>query len=180
MQEKKWKRLVHHQDIGFLAILTPIIYIGVLVLLVSLKIIRPVLFEEGIPYLPYLSSFFVALGVDILWVIIMKSYRLEAVDLRKRLLISLESVSLAVAITVIYVGSLMLLIDPINLMGNWVSTPSAFFIVLGFDVAWIITMILWPLKNTHIKVLLTLLILTLSASILTCCVGVFLLGDFTY
>ena len=173
MQEKKWKWLLHRDDIVFLTMLTPIIYLSVLILLVSLKIVIDFPFE-GIPYLP---SFFVTLGFDILWIIIMKAWRLEKVDLRKRLLISLEVVSLAIAITVIYVGSLILLIDPITLIGDWIFTPSALFIVLGFDVVWIITMILWPLKNTHVKVLLTILVLAFSASLLTCCVGVMFLPD---
>ena len=173
MQEKKWKWRLHRENIIFLSMLTPVIYLSVLILLVNLKIVIDFPFE-GIPYLP---SFFVALGFDILWIIIMKSWRLEKVDLRKRLLISLEVVSLAIAITVIYVGGIMLLIDPISLIGDWVFTPSALFIILGFDVVWIITMILWPLKNTHVKVLLTLLVLTFSTSLLTCCIGVLFLPD---
>jgi len=43
----------------------------------------------------------------------------------------------------------------------------SFLIVLGFDVVWIILMRLWPLKNTKLKIVLTLVIFTLSAIVLT-------------
>ncbi|MHC4693375.1 MAG: hypothetical protein ACYS67_11600 [Planctomycetota bacterium] len=47
-----------------------------------------------------------------------------------------------------------------------ISIPRVFAIVLVFDVIWIILMILWPLKKIHVKIVLTLFVLALSAVVL--------------
>ena len=79
---------------------------------------------------------------------------------------------------IIYWAGFRLLFEPINyLMGEWFFTPLGLFAVLGFDVVWIIIIRLWPLRNIHVKIVLTLLVLTLSASVLTCLVVLRSLGD---
>jgi len=51
-------------------------------------------------------------------------------------------------------------------------------IVFGLDVAWIIAMKKWShMKNIHIKIILTLLVLTLSAIILTDLYAIYLFNN---
>lgn len=91
---------------------------------------------------------------------------------QKLLLICLEVVSLATLIPVFYWGTFKLLfvplVDVVYYPDRKISTLMAFLIVLGFDVAWIALMRLCPRDKFHVKVVLTLLVLTLSAVILTC------------
>ena len=47
-----------------------------------------------------------------------------------------------------------------------ISIRKVFFIILGFDIVWIATMILCRAINIHIKIFLTLLVLILSVSVL--------------
>ena len=94
------------------------------------------------------------------------------------LLICIEVVCMATLTPIIYVGGYVLLSGPIDLLlSKGISTWSAFFVVLGFDVLWIVLMKLWPLKNIHVKIALTLFVFTVSASILTCFVVVPVLRD---
>lgn len=79
---------------------------------------------------------------------------------------------------IIYVGGYVLLSGPIDLLlSKGISTWAAFFVVLGFDVLWIVLMKLWPLKNIHVKIALTLVVFTVSASVLTCFVVMPVLRD---
>jgi hypothetical protein len=48
----------------------------------------------------------------------------------------------------------------------------SFFVVLGFDVVWIILMRLWPLKSIRLKIILTWAVLTLSAIVLVDLYGI--------
>ncbi len=43
----------------------------------------------------------------------------------------------------------------------------SFFLILAFDMGWVIMMIKLPLKNIKVKIIVTWLILVLSASVLT-------------
>jgi len=89
-----------------------------------------------------------------------------------------EIVFLAILTPVIYLGATRLLFEPINFhMGYWFFSWLGFFIVLGFDVVWVVLMKLWPLKNIKVKIVLTLLVLTLSASVLTCWIVLNALSD---
>lgn len=80
---------------------------------------------------------------------------------------------------IIYLGTTMLLFKPMNsvYMPDWFFSWLGFFIVLGFDVVWFVIMRLWPLKNIKVKIVLTLLVITLSASVLTCWVALNALSD---
>jgi hypothetical protein len=90
---------------------------------------------------------------------------------QKYVVIGLEVVSLAILLPVVYWFAVKLLIEPIGrYIFEDIPTWLVFFIVLGFDVGWVVIMRLWPLKNMNIKIILTLLVLTLSASVLTCLV----------
>jgi hypothetical protein len=87
---------------------------------------------------------------------------------RKLPLSSLEVVSLVIMLPVIYLGSLMLIFGKeYHLPWRIVSGEIAISIILVFDVIWIIMMSLWPPKITRAKLILTLLVLTLSAIALT-------------
>ena len=97
---------------------------------------------------------------------------------RKFLLICLELIFLAVLTALIYVGSYVLLFGPMDLLiSKGISTWVALFVILGFDLVWIIIMKLWPLKNIHVKIVLTLIVFAVSASILTCLIVVPVLRD---
>ena len=79
-----------------------------------------------------------------------------------------EIVLLAILIPIIYLGAVISIFGKeYNLPWRMVSVRLVVFIVLGFDMIWVILMKFWPLKYTRAKVLLTLLVLTLSAIILT-------------
>ena len=83
-----------------------------------------------------------------------------------------EIVSMAILTPIIFSVATMLLLRPIENVVYYphrkISTLVAFLVDLGFDVAWIIIMKLWPLENIKVKIVLTLLVLTFSAAILTC------------
>ena len=83
---------------------------------------------------------------------------------KKTLLWCLGSALLA---PVIFLGASKLLAELIEIyVYDRISIRLAFSIVLGFDIAWIIIMILCPLKNMGAKIALILFVLTLSAAIL--------------
>lgn len=68
---------------------------------------------------------------------------------------------------IIFLGASKLLVGPIEFyLYERVSISRVFCIVLAFDVIWVILMILWPLKKIHIKVVVTLFVLALSAAVL--------------
>jgi len=68
---------------------------------------------------------------------------------------------------VIFLGASKLLAELIEIyLYGRISIRLAFAIVLGFDIVWIIIIILCPLKNIVVKIALMLLVLTLSAAIL--------------
>jgi hypothetical protein len=96
----------------------------------------------------------------------------------KLLLICIKVIFLAILTAAIYVGSYVLLSGPIDLLiSKGVSTLVAFVVILGFDVFWIVLMKLWPLRKIHVKIVLTLIVFAVSASILTCFVVVPVLRD---
>jgi hypothetical protein len=100
----------------------------------------------------------------------------------KILLICMEVISLGIIIPIIYCGTLKLLMVPIAdafysryphpYEHRWIIFPA----VLLLDVLWIILMRLCPRDKIHVKVVLTLLILALSASVLSCFVICHALG----
>ncbi len=72
-------------------------------------------------------------------------------------------------IPIVYVIGVIFLYEPINyLMDDWFFTWRGFLTVLGFDVIWIVIMVLCPLRRIKVKVVLTFSVLALSASVLTC------------
>ena len=80
-----------------------------------------------------------------------------------------EIVSMVILTAIVYVGSVILLFRPMNECGpDWFFTPVGLFTVLGFDMAWFMIMKLWKVRNMHVKIILTVLVFTLSASVLTC------------
>lgn len=91
---------------------------------------------------------------------------------RRMLLICLEVVSLAVIIPMFYWGSFRLLWEPIadtfyDPHGD-LAFIVAFLVVVAFDGVWLRLMVLCPKKDIHGKIILTLLVLSLSAAILSC------------
>jgi hypothetical protein len=80
-----------------------------------------------------------------------------------------EIVCLAILTPIVYWRAMRLLIKPMNEhMGYWFYTALGLLVVLGFDIVWVIMMKLWPLKNAKVKIVLTVLVLTLSASVISC------------
>ena len=78
-------------------------------------------------------------------------------------------VSIVVLIPIVYAIGVIFLYEPINyFMDDWFFTWQGVLTVLGFDVIWIIIMVLCPLRSIKVKVVLTLFVLALSASVLTC------------
>ncbi|MHC4154932.1 MAG: hypothetical protein ACYST6_08435 [Planctomycetota bacterium] len=89
------------------------------------------------------------------------------------LLICLEIISLAIMIPIIYCGTIKLFFGPIDdafypyerrLIPVWM----VFIAILLLNVLWIILMRLCPRDTIHVKVVLTSLVLVLSAAVLSC------------
>lgn len=89
------------------------------------------------------------------------------------LLISLEVISLAVLLPIFYWGTLKLVLAPIEdayytsradpILPIW----GVVVLVLAIDAVWIALMRLCPKDKIHIKIVLTLLLLTVSAAVLS-------------
>ncbi len=91
---------------------------------------------------------------------------------RKILLICLEVICLAILLPVFYWATLKLLLFPIaDAFYSSISPtiPLWLFVMLTFvfDAGWIMLMTLCPKSERHAKVILTLLVLTFSASLLS-------------
>jgi hypothetical protein len=88
---------------------------------------------------------------------------------RKFPLHSWEVVLLAILTPIIYVGGYVILYDSIIKIFVLERMPIflSFFIILAFDVGWVIMMKKLPLKNIKVKIIVTWPILVLSASVLT-------------
>jgi hypothetical protein len=91
---------------------------------------------------------------------------------RTILLICLEVVSLGVMIPLIYWSACKLLFiplcDAVTGSRSKISAGAVALMVLVFDVVWIILMRLCPRGQIHVKIVLTLLVLTLSAVVVSC------------
>ncbi|MCJ7728697.1 MAG: hypothetical protein MUO27_02280 [Sedimentisphaerales bacterium] len=93
---------------------------------------------------------------------------------KKGLSITLEVVVLAILTIVAYWGVVRLMIGrPIRIIGiyingDWVFSGVFLIAVLTFDIIWLATIKFWPVKNIHIKIVLTLLVFVLSAAVVTC------------
>ena len=73
-----------------------------------------------------------------------------------------------IASIVLYFGSITFIYGKeYNLPWRMISSKLAVFIVLGFDITWCGIILLCPFCNRHAKIILTVLVLTLSAIILT-------------
>jgi len=93
----------------------------------------------------------------------------------------LEVVFLAILTPIIYVSTVRLLLGPIELAfyphvpyeSRSISTWMVLLAVLAFDVAWMLSMRSWPLKSIprRLRIFLTVFVLTLSTSVLTCFVA---------
>jgi hypothetical protein len=92
---------------------------------------------------------------------------------RKNLLICLEVSSLAVLLPIFYWGTVKLVLAPIEdayytsradpILPIW----GVVVLILAVDAIWIVLMTLCPKDKIHIKVVLTLLFLTVSAAVLS-------------
>ena len=93
---------------------------------------------------------------------------------KKVLSIIAEVIILAILTVGAYFGIMKLLIAPILILGQLTFSLEFLIGILGIDVIWISTIKLWPLKNIHIKIFLTLLLLAFSAAVVTCHIGLYL------
>jgi len=89
---------------------------------------------------------------------------------RTMLLICLEVISLAILLPKFFCGTVKLLLGSIedSNLNNIAPTWMVFVVVFVFDAIWIILMKLCPRDKIHVKVVLTLLVLTFSAAVLFC------------
>jgi len=95
---------------------------------------------------------------------------------RKTLLICLEVVSLAIILPVFYCGTVKLLLGPVekafyphDLYEHRIITIWMILIfILVFNVIWFVLMKLCPQDKIHIKVVLTILVLTFLVALLSC------------
>jgi hypothetical protein len=89
---------------------------------------------------------------------------------RKILLICLEVISLAILLPKFFWGTVKSLLGPIedsglnNILPIWIVCV----FILFFNAVWITLMKLCPRDKIHVKVILTLLVLTFSVAILFC------------
>ena len=101
---------------------------------------------------------------------------------KKILLISLEAISLAILLPILYCGTIKLLLGPRDGIGpierifyphmpyqnRIVSTWMVFVFFLVINAIWIILMKKCLPKKINVKVVLTLLVLTISAAVISC------------
>ena len=95
---------------------------------------------------------------------------------RQILLIFLETVSLTIVIPTLFFSTVRLLLGPIEdafyphdlYEHRNISTWMVFGFILVFNILWIMLIRLCPKDKTHVKIILTLLMFTLSVAILTC------------
>ena len=89
---------------------------------------------------------------------------------RKILLIFLEVISLAILLPKLFWGTVKLLLGSIEVsnLNNIVPTWMVFVFILVFNAIWFMLMKLCPRDKIHVKVVLTLLVLTFSAAVLFC------------
>lgn len=88
---------------------------------------------------------------------------------QKILLITLEVISLTVLLPIFFWGTAFVLLEPIERNGlNDIPTWMVLVFILVFNAIWIMLMKLCPRDKIHVKVVLTLLVLTFSASVLFC------------
>lgn len=88
---------------------------------------------------------------------------------------TLEIIALLVLATGVYWSALTLLADPISIMGDLPFSGPFLIIILTFNVIWFATIRFWPVKNIHLKVVLSLLVFAFSAAIATCYIGSYVL-----
>lgn len=86
---------------------------------------------------------------------------------QKILLICLEVICLATLLPKFFKGTFLVLLEPIERSGlNDIPTWMAFVFILVFNAIWIMLMKLCPRDKIHVKIVLTLLVLTFSAAVL--------------
>lgn len=93
---------------------------------------------------------------------------------RRTLFVCLEVVCLTILLPIFYWATLKLLYIPLGeifyhpskepIISRWIFAMA----ILICDAVWIILMTLCPKNERHAKVILTLLVLTISASVLSC------------
>ncbi len=84
--------------------------------------------------------------------------------------VACEIVFLVIMAIAIYVGGVLFLGKPIAHQMPWFFSPIGPFMILGFDIIWIIGMKLQKVKIVQIKIIkkiLSVLVFSLSASLLT-------------
>ena len=91
---------------------------------------------------------------------------------RGMLLIYLEAICLALIIPLFYWGTFRILLDTV---ANRIYDPHgdvafvvALLVIVALNGAWLKLMALCPKKDLHAKIILTLLVLTLSVAVLSC------------
>jgi len=110
---------------------------------------------------------------------------------KKVLFVMLEVVALAILTIAAYFGSMWLLGITIYaflpyLNRRWnipigdFSPVMCLIMILIFNALWIATIKFWPLKNIHVKIVLTLLVFAFSAAFVTGLIGQYLLRDFKW
>ncbi len=95
---------------------------------------------------------------------------------QKILLICLEVISLAILLPILFFGIVSLLLGPIE--DNFyphdlydrriIHTWMVFVFILALNAIWFTLMKLCPKDKIHVKIVLTLLVLTFSAAVLSC------------
>ena len=100
----------------------------------------------------------------------------------------LEEIALFVLIVGAYLGMTMLLFRPPEcllvplyiLSGDGFSSKTPLFIIFAFDAIWFASIKFWPLKNVHIKLVLSSLVIAFSASFITAYVFANQMRDFRW
>lgn len=91
-------------------------------------------------------------------------------DEKKKPLKWLEIVLLIILTPLIYIGGITLLYKPVMYknIGDWFLSPWTFFAILGLNIIWFVVMVKQSSYSIRVRIVSTWLILTSSASILTC------------
>ncbi|MHC4068355.1 MAG: hypothetical protein ACYS18_04565 [Planctomycetota bacterium] len=88
-----------------------------------------------------------------------------------------EIAFLAILLLVIFFLAVWLLIMPLNEISRWISTPVLFGVIIGVDAIWLLSMYLPTPKYIKLKIVITCLLLTLTAAVIACWILLVSMGN---
>ena len=148
------KHLLVVLEAGALSLLSPVIWsLAIRLFFAFARVIGMYFFEIG----PVWAPFVIVFGLDIMWIVTMLILR--RINSQIRILLTY----FVLILSAFFIG---IFFFPIST--GW----KTLVVVFGFDITWIVMMLILRRINPHIRILLTYLLLVLSVSFVTCALWV--------